>query len=74
MWREIKRKFQLYFLIYFSVVGLVSNSQAQDLTKEQIQQDFEFLTNALAEGHPGLYWYNSKQALDKTLDKVAWMR
>ena len=70
MWSEINPKHLLFFLIFATGPGLVSNLQAQDLTQDQIQQDFEFLNNALAEGHPGLYWFSSKQELDKTIKKV----
>ena len=70
MWSQNKRGFLLTFLIYVIGFGLVTNIYAQDLTNEQIREDFEFLNNALAECHPGLYWYNSKQEFDKTKQKV----
>ena len=70
MWSEINRKFLLFFLICVIGPGLVSNLHAQDLTQDQIQQDFEFLNNSLAEGHPGLYWFNSKQEIHETTKKV----
>lgn len=70
MWNVINRKPLLFLLVNAIILGLVANLQAQYLTQEQIQQDFKFLNNALAEGHPGLYWFNSKQELDETTKKI----
>jgi len=54
----------------FSFLFISIHLQSQDLSKEQIREDFDYLNKALEEGHPGLYWYNSKEELDKTTKKV----
>ena len=64
----MKMKALLYCLAFLSLISL--NLQAQDLSKEEIEEDFDHLLNALEEGHPGLYWYHSKKEFDKKLQKV----
>jgi C-terminal processing protease CtpA/Prc len=58
--------------IKYLLIGLILPIalQAQDLSQEQIQQDFESLKKALSEGHPGLYWYSSKEELAETYLQV----
>ena len=57
--------------LYFSLFSIISFTlQAQDLSQIQIQEDFNYLSSALEEGHPGLYWFSSKQELDETIKKV----
>ena len=58
-------------IYYFSSLYLISlNLQAQDISQQHIQEDFDFLINALAEGHPGLYWFNSEQEFNESTKKV----
>ena len=64
----MKMKALLYCLAFLSLISL--NLQAQDLSKKEIEEDFDHLLNALEEGHPGLYWFNSKQELDKAIQKA----
>ena len=58
----------LYSLAFISLISL--KLRAQDLSKIEIKEDFDHLLNALEEGHPGLYWYNSKKEFDKKLHKI----
>ena len=58
-------------ITYLPLLYFVSlNLQAQDISQEHIQEDFDFLNNALAEGHPGLYWFNSEQEFNESTKKV----
>ncbi len=63
-----KVKLLIYYLLLIYFISL--NLQAQDISQEQIQEDFDFLNNALAEGHPGLHWFNSEQKLNETTRNV----
>ena len=58
-------------ILYFTLITLFSfNLQSQDLSQAQVHEDFEYLFKALEEGHPGLYWFNSKKVFDQTKDKL----
>lgn len=64
----MKTKTLLWYLAFLPLISL--NLHAQNLTQGQIQEDFNFLNNALAEGHPGLYWYTSEDDFKKKLKKI----
>ena len=44
--------------------------QAQDISQKQFREDFHYFNNALKEGHPGLYWFNSKQDLHESVKRA----
>jgi len=43
---------------------------AKMLTPEKMQKDFNYLRKALEETHPGLYRYNTKEQLGRTMDSL----
>ncbi|RLD21401.1 MAG: hypothetical protein DRI71_09045 [Bacteroidetes bacterium] len=58
-------------LSFFLILSFFSsNLSGQNLSQHQIREDFDYLNNALEEGHPGLYWFSSKQDLNKTVKNV----
>lgn len=66
------------FVIIFSVICLLGNSNSSQTTQEisktfsvqQLQEDFQVFRAALEEGHAGLYRYTPKPELDPQFDAV----
>lgn len=58
--------FFLFLLPFFFSCSVSKNYNAnKKFSKEQLQKDYTLLRNILESKHPSLYWYTSKDSMDK---------
>ena len=69
----------VFILSILGLAGSASDFPGQDIgfdpdevySAEELKQDFALLRTALEEGHAGLYYYSSKEEMDRYFDSVA---
>lgn len=58
----------LSILFYVNVTG--QNYLDKEISKDSALADFNIFKTALISGHPGLYWYNSKEGITKSFNNA----
>ena len=65
----LRSNFVILLFLYSCVSGQRTDGEKQ-YTVSQINEDFQVFRKTLEEAHPGLYWYNSREVLDKYFDSL----
>ena len=61
-------QFLLISLLYSCATSIKNYNPLKKYPKQQLQEDYSLLRNILEKKHPSLYWYTSKDSMDRYFD------